>query len=481
MQLDLIIDKPNPKQHLFLKDTHRVVGFGGARGGGKSWAVRAKAKILAFAFAGIKIIIVRKTYPELTNNHIEPLIQELDCYNSDRSKRLATYNSNDKTIKFRNGSKIIFKYCDNEKDADRFQGLETDVLFIDEGTHFTEEQYLKMDACVRGTNDFPKRTYITCNPGGVGHEWVKRLFIDRNYKDNERPEDYNFIQSFVTDNTALMQSDPDYYKRLQALPPKLRKAWLEGEWDIFQGAFFEEFRTVPSQQIAQAENTTVEKLKKEHRYTHCIDDFLIPKHWKIYRSYDFGYAKPFSFGYWALDTEGVLYRIAEYYGCTGEPNEGLKIDPYKQMQCALEFEKNHPNLRGRKITNSVADPAIWNKSTGESVADIATKHHIYFEKGDNSRIDGWMQIHYRLAFDENGYPRMYFFNSCKHAIRVFPLMMYDEHKPEDLNTELEDHICDETRYMCMMNKVKPIKQVEQKYKFVNDPLNQLKLERYRGT
>ena len=463
-----------------MTDKHRFVGFGGARGGGKSWGIRSKSVVTAFKNAGITLMIVRKTYPELTQNHINPLVEMLNCNNVNKDLRLAKYNQTEKTITFDNGSRIIFRYCDTEKDADRFQGLEVDMLFLDEATQFSEEQFRKLSACVRGVNDFPKRVYITCNPGGIGHEWVKRLFIDKHYKNGEKKEDYNFIQSLVTDNKVLMEQDPEYYQTLMSLPPKLRKAWLNGEWDIFQGAFFEEFRVEPALEIANDLNTTVKELEKQGRYTHCIDDFLVPKHWKIFRSYDFGYAKPFSFGYWALNEEGVLYRIAEYYGCTGEPNEGLKIDPDEQMKNALKFEQNHPNLRGRKITSSVADPAIWNKSSGESVEDIATKNHIYFEKGDNSRIAGWMQIHYRLAFDENGYPRMYFFKSCKDAIRVFPLMLYDEHKPEDLNTELEDHICDETRYICMVNKVKPIKKVEEKYNFVNDPLNQIKLQRYRG-
>lgn len=477
MQTNLIIEPPNEKQKLFLLDHHRVVGFGGARGGGKSWVFRAKAKLLALKHGGITIVIVRKTYPELTQNHIEPLCNELNVYSKER---LARYSDKDKTLRFDNGSRIIFRYCDTEKDADRFQGLECDVLMIDEATQITEEQYKKISATVRGVNNFPKRIYLSCNPGGVGHEWVKRLFIDRNYKYGENPDDYSFIQSLVTDNKALLKADPQYYSWLQGLPPTLRKAWLNGEWDIFQGAFFEEFRTEPSLQIANELGTTVEQLREEHRFTHCIDDFMIPSHWKIYRSYDFGYSKPFSFGYWALDTEGVAYRIAEFYGCTGEPNEGLKIDPYEQMKRALEFEKNHPNLQGRKISGGVADPAIWNRSAGESVADIADKHRIYFEKGDNSRVAGWMQVHYRMAFDKNGFPRIYFFNSCKNAIRTIPLMMYDEHKPEDLNTELEDHISDDIRYFCMMNKVKPIEPYTPKYKPIIDPLNQLKLQRYNG-
>lgn len=166
MQTNLIIEPPNEKQKLFLLDHHRVVGFGGARGGGKSWVFRAKAKLLALKHSGITIVIVRKTYPELTQNHIEPLCNELNVYSKER---LARYSDKDKTLRFDNGSRIIFRYCDTEKDADRFQGLECDVLMIDEATQITEEQYKKISATVRGVNAFPKRIYLSCNPAGAGH------------------------------------------------------------------------------------------------------------------------------------------------------------------------------------------------------------------------------------------------------------------------------------------------------------------------
>ncbi|MCH5199009.1 MAG: phage terminase large subunit, partial [Oscillospiraceae bacterium] len=216
----LTISEPNERQKLFLEEKHKYVAFGGARGGGKSWAVRVKAALLALHYPGIKITIVRRTYPELRSNHIVPF--------SEMMGNIARYKESTKECVFDNGSVVMFKYAQNEKDMRKFQGFETDVLFIDEATQFTEEQFQKFRACVRGVNEFPKRRYLTCNPGGVGHSWVKRLFIDRAYNENERPDDYAFIKSLVTDNKALMESDPDYIKQLEALPRKLRKAWLEG-------------------------------------------------------------------------------------------------------------------------------------------------------------------------------------------------------------------------------------------------------------
>lgn len=474
--MQIKLDTPNDKQKLFLRDKHKYVGFGGARGGGKSWAVRFKAIVLSINKPGIKVMIVRKTYPELRENHIEPLIQMLNCY-GEKSERIATYNDSKKTITFINGSRILFRYCDTEKDADRFQGTEVDILFLDEGTHFSETQYKKISACVRGANNFPHRVYITCNPGGIGHEWVKRLFIDRIYKGNEKAEDYNFIQSLVTDNKVLMKYDPDYINTLRALPPKLREAWLNGDWNIFQGAFFEEFRQEPDKVKADELGVTVEQLQQEGRYTHVIDDFEPPAWWTYYRAYDFGYGKPFACLYYAVDDNDVAYQIAEIYGCTDTPNEGVKLDPYKQFDLIRQFEQEHPYLKGKNIIG-VADPSIWDGSRGESVAEVADKHGIYFEPGDNARIAGWLQVHYRLSFDNNGYSKLQIFRSCKETIRVIPLQMYDEHKPEDLDTSLEDHIPDAIRYFCMLRKIKPVKKVKSKdYKF--DPLNQIKDLKYK--
>ena len=434
---------PNEKQALFLTDTHKYIGFGGARGGGKSWAVRVKAVLLCLNYPGIKVMIIRRTYPELQENHIIPLCEMLHCHAEDKTQRVASYNDAKKHITFPNGSRILFRYCDNEKDADRFQGTEVDVLFVDEATHQSEEKMDKLSACVRGVNGFPKRIYYTCNPGGVGHAWVKRLFVDRQYKPGENPDDYSFIRSLVRDNLALMQSDPEYVRKLEALPPKLRKAWLDGDWDIYEGQFFEEFADRPEHYI-------------DRQWTHVIEPFEIPDGWRIYRSFDWGYAKPFSCAWWAVDYDGVVYRILELYGCTDTPNEGVKWTPERVFAEIHRIETEHRWLRGKTI-QGVADPAIWDAETGESIADVATRYRVYFDKGDHARLPGWMQVHYRLYFDDNGYPMMYVFKNCKAFIRTMPLLQYDEHRVEDLDTDGEDHVADEVRYFLMTRPIKPRK------------------------
>ena len=452
---------PNDRQKLFLLDTHKYVAFGGARGGGKSWAVRVKAICLADHYHGIKIMIMRRTYPELRANHIQPLRELLGTK--------VPYNEQKKEFTFKNGSVIMLRSASNEADMDKYQGTECDVLFIDEATQYSEEQYDRIKACVRGVNSFPKRIYLTCNPGGIGHTWVKRLFIDRVYKSDEKPDEYVMHKSLVTDNRALMESDPDYVAQLEALPPKLRKAWLEGDWNIFEGQFFEEFMEQPSEYECNEHGISRERALKERRWTHVIEPFKIPKEWTVYRSFDFGYAKPFSCDWWAIDYDGRAYLFYQFYGCTATPNEGIKKDPDWIFSRIHELETTAPELKGRDILG-VADPSIWDKSRGESIEEAAARHYVFFKPGDNNRLPGWMQCHYRLAFDENGYPMVYFFNTCEAAIRTLPLLQYDEHKPEDLDTSQEDHFADSFRYFCMSQPIKPRHKVE-KRPYGDDPLD----------
>lgn len=449
------LPRPNKKQERFLREKHKVICFGGARGGGKSWVVRVKALKLAMRYPGIKIMIVRCTYPELEANHIRPFCEMVP-------QSVAKYNDSKKQMRFINGSVLLFRYCENEKDLNRYQGTEVDVLFIDEATHHEEIVFQKLRACVRGTNDFPKRIYLTCNPGGKGHAWVKRLFIDKAYQKGEKAEDYVFIQSLVTDNKALMKSQPDYIQQLEALPPKLRDAWLLGRWDIFEGQFFEEFINAPNMQ---------------RKRTHVIEPFDIPASWKRYRSYDFGYGKPFSCAWWAVDHDGRYYRILELYGCTETPNEGVKWTTDRQFEEIARVEREHPWLKGHNIIG-VADPAIFGDGKGgKSTADVAAEYGVYFTRGNNDRINGWMQVHYRLRFDEDGYPMMYIFDTCKAFIRTIPLLCYDEHMPEDLDTDGEDHVADETRYFCMMNPLAAPKSKPKKVK----PYDPLDLEDLNAT
>lgn len=433
------------KQIAFFKATQKHVGFGGARGGGKSWAVRTKAKLLALRYPGIKLLIVRRTYPELVNNHITELRRQ--------TQNITVYNDKNKVLTFANGSSLHFMYCAKDADLDRLQGVEYDVIFFDEATQLSEHQMRTISACLRGANDFPKRIYYTMNPGGQGHGYIKRIFIDRRFEKGENPDDYVFIQSLVTDNRALMQAQPDYVRQLDALPPRLRDAWRYGRWDIFEGQFFEDFRDDPAHY-------------RDRAYTHVIEPFVPPRTWTLYRSFDWGYSRPFSCAWWAVDFDGRIYRILELYGCTKTPNEGVKWTPQRVFAEIARIEREHPYLKGRRI-EGVADPAIWDASGGESIAETAQKCGVYFTPGDHRRIPGWMQCHYRLAFDENGIPMMYVFRSCEAFIRTVPQMVFDKTHVEDLDTTLEDHVCDEWRYLCMARPIKPVETAVVKQPVIN--------------
>lgn len=467
-----VIWYPQPRQIEFLSRWEDEALYGGAAGGGKSDALVMEATRQVH-IPHYKGLILRKTYPQLT----ELIEKSLKYYT--KAFPNARYNASEHTWRFPSGAKIVFGSMQHTKDKLNYQGKAYDFIAFDELTHFTYEEYIYLSSRNR-PNGPGTRCYIraTANPGGIGHGWVKDRFITAapamttvwedvevelpNGEKEKRRRSRIFIPSSVFDNQALLDNDPGYITRLASLPEAERKALLYGDWNSYSGQFFMEWRDNPEHY-------------KDRKWTHVIEPFDIPDYWPIYRSYDYGYAKPFSCGWWAVDREGVIYRIAELYGCTGEPNVGLKWDPHQQFAKIREIEDTHPYLAGKHI-QGVADPAIFNAQTGESIAETAARapYYIYFDKGDNTRIPGWMQCHYRLQFDENGKPRMYVFNTCKNFIRTIPTLCYSATHYEDLDTEMEDHIADEWRYMCMTRPVKAIVREEKRRPLGDDPLNMIK-------
>jgi hypothetical protein len=437
--------------------------------------VRLDATLLCLKYAGIVCMIVRRTYPELKANHIRPFKKMLRLGMKGNPIK---YNDSEKSITFPNGSLILFKYCSDDSSADAFQGTEADVIYLDEATLLKEEWIEKIKACLRGVNDFPHQMKYTMNPNGVSMPYFKRIFIDRRYVNDENPEDYSFIQSLVTDNQALLKADPSYLKLLESLPPKIRKAWLEGNWDTFEGLFFDEWREDPSPAILKEHDITFEDAKTYGLWCHVIHPFDIPPDWKIVRGYDWGFGRPFSVSWNAIPPvdkgqDAPIYRILELYGCTETPNEGVRWTNKQQMAEIQRIEREHPWLKGRQIIG-IADPSIWDGShdaDGISCVETAEKFGLWFEKGNNERIAGWMQLRERMMFDENGKALFYVFEGCKAFIRCCPLMMHDEHKVEDLDTDLEDHCLDEARYVCMSRPIAP-RHLINRMRPIADPLKQ---------
>ena len=471
---------PQPRQVEFLSRWEDEALYGGAAGGGKSDALVMEATRQVH-IPHYKGLILRKTYPQLT----ELIEKSLKYYT--RAFPNARYNASEHTWRFPSGAKIVFGSMQHTKDKLNYQGKAYDFIAFDELTHFTYEEYIYLSSRNR-PNGPGTRCYIraTANPGGIGHGWVKDRFITAappmtticedveielpNGTKEKRSRSRIFVPSSVFDNQALLDNDPGYITRLASLPEAERKALLYGDWNSYSGQFFMEWRDNPEHY-------------RDRKWTHVIEPFDIPDYWPIYRSYDYGYAKPFSCGWWAIDREGIMYRITELYGCTGEPNVGVKWNPNEQFRRIREMEDTHPYLAGKHI-QGVADPAIFNAQSGESIAETAAKapNYIYFEKGDNTRIPGWMQCHYRLQFDENGKPRMYVFNTCKNFIRTIPTLCYSTTHYEDLDTEMEDHIADEWRYMCMTRPVKAIVREQKLRPLGDDPLNMIRdyNEQYRS-
>lgn len=394
---------PNPKQREFFLSRARHTAYGGARGGGKSWAMRTKFVMLAARYDGLKILLLRRTLPELRENHIKPLQALLNG--------VAVYNEQNKEFLFPNGSRIKCGYCDAEKDVYQYQGQEYDVIGLEEATHFTESQMQFITTCNRSVRtDFSPRMYYTCNPGGVGHDWVKRLFIDRQYSNSERPEDYVFIQASVYDNDVLMQRNPEYITTLENLPEHLRRAHLYGDWDVLEGQYFPEFR----------------------RDRHVCAPFEIPAHWRRFRSMDWGFNDPCCVLWHAVGPDGRVYTYRELY-----VRQTLARDVAARIVELTDMER---------IAYTVASPDAWQKRgqrdvDGECIAEIFGKHGVPLLKADTDRIIGWNMMREYMADAPDGLPRWQIFPQCANLIRTIPLATYDERHTEDVSGNCEDHAC----------------------------------------
>ena len=281
----------NPKQRAFFEARAPFIAYGGAKGGGKTWAVRTKAILGAISNPDIKILIMRRTYTELEENHIRPIVKQVD-------RKIGAYNGSTRVMTFFNDATIKFGHWAGEQSELEYQGQEFDWIFIDEATQFTERTFNYLKGCLRGVNEYPKRMYLTCNPGGVGHRWVKRLFIDRDFRvnpqdpeENENPEDYVFIPATVEDNEALLRSSPMYLQMLAQMPENVKRAYRYGDWDALEGGYFPEFK----------------------KGRHTCAPFKIPDHWKRYRSIDYGLDMLAAFAPIAF-LAGRLYSALNAYG-----------------------------------------------------------------------------------------------------------------------------------------------------------------------
>ena len=427
--------------------------YGGAAGGGKSDAIIVEA-LRQVDNPNYRALILRKTYPQCR----ELIIKSLRIYQSAYPD--AEYNGSEHYWKFPSGAKIYFGSMPNQLSYLSYQGLSYSYIAFDELTHFTLEEYEYMISRNRADGE-GLRVYIraTANPGGIGHGWVKERFItssppnvpytvksevvDKNGKKITLERQRIFIPSSVFDNEALLANDPGYLANLAMLPDSQKKALLYGDWDSYEGQVFTEFKNNPDGYESKLN-------------THVIKPFKIPRTWRRYRTFDFGYSRPFAVQWWAIDYDGRAYLYRQLYGGTNTPNQGLRWEP---RQIARKIREIEDELEAGNTITGIADPSIWDESRGKdgTVIRMFEEEGVFFEKGKNDRLSGKMQCHYRFAFDDEGRPMAYIFNNCRAFLRTIPALIYDTINVEDVNTACEDHDYDAMRYFFMANPIAPQK------------------------
>ena len=388
-------------------------------GGGKSFGQLLDAFLYALQYPGIKQLILRRTYPELEKSLIRT---SLGFY----PKEVCKYNDSKKMYTFENKSIIDFGYCDSEKDVFKYQSQEYDVIRFDEATHFTEYMYSYIKTRCRGVNNFPKQVKSTTNPGGIGHTFFKDRFID--FGTDEFTDENGtrlFIPARLKDNKFLMESDPNYAKRLNSLPEKERKALLDGDWNIFEGMYFSEFRTD----------------------IHILEPFVIPEEWNKYATIDYG-----------LDMFAVLWIAVDPQG-----NEFVYKELYQNNLIVSDAARKFMEYNGKdKLTAIFAPPDLWNRrnDTGRSAADIFKDVGVVLKRTNNDRILGWYAVkeHLRIFDSKNeqtGEPiqvsKLRIFRNCRNLIRTLPQLQYDDKNPNDVSSEPHEltHINDALRGFCI--------------------------------
>lgn len=436
---------PSPRQEEFLKatDQYKYLLYGGAKGGGKShilrWAlVRRLLYWAQTGHTGVRVGLFCENYPALKDRQITKIQKEFPRWLGDLS------DSQIEGMSFRlkpewGGGVLALRNLD---DVSKYASSEFAICAVDELTKNPREVFDQLRSITRWPGIEDTGIWGGTNPGDIGHLWVKKLWIDRQFdKEDPSPDQFYFVKSLPTDNPHNSQS---YLNELKSLPEKLRKAYYDGNWDIFEGQYFGEW----------------------NKEVHVVKPFEIPASYKRFRAYDHGRTAPATCGWYALDYDGRLFKYREFY------QKGLNVD-----QIAAEINRLST---GESYEYSVADPAIFanigfvDKFGGQTIAESFARQGIQFFPASNRRLDGWNLMHQYLFYDEHHLPKLNYFSTCSDSIRTIPALVHDEHKPEDLDTMGEDHAADIDRYIIMSlherQTPKPLNEIEQKLELLKKGL-----------
>lgn len=431
-----IVWAPNSvPQELLLECPAFEVFFGGARGGGKTDGVLGEWAQHAARYKSAAIgLMVRRSSTQL----VETIHRAREIFTPIGAKFLT---KPDVAI-MPGGGRLNFRFLERDQDAENYQGHSYTRLYVEEAGNFANPAPIfKLFATLRSGKGVPCRVRLTGNPGGPGHHWLKKRYIDPApmgmtiITDETTGRERVYIPSRVKDNVHL---GSDYVANLRMSgSPELVRAWLEGDWDVIAGAFFPEWDASK----------------------HVVQPRTLPRYWHRFRSMDWGSARPFSVGWWAVSDgelnefpRGALIRYREWYGSNGQPNVGLRYTAEEVANGILAREDG--DLPAGDVMSGVADPAIFTADGGPSIGDRMATLGVYFNRADNKRtanigaLGGWDQVRARLKGDGER-PALYVFSTCTDLIRTLPMLQHDPDRPEDVDTDQEDHAPDECRYACM--------------------------------
>lgn len=431
-----IVFKPNPgPQTEFLASTEKEVFYGGARGGGKSYSLLVDP-LRYCNKASARALILRRTMPELRDliNHSQRLYP--------KAFPGAKWREQEKEWRFPEGARIEFGYAETTQDALRYQGQAYTWIGVDELPQFpTPEIWTELKGSLRSVDpSIPEYMRATGNPGNIGSLWVKEMFIDpappgqafkvivENPGGPNRIVTRRFIQARLSDNPYLTQTE-SYQTMLLSLPEVKRKQWLEGNWEVFEGAAFAEF----------------------DKHVHVVDPFTIPSNWPKFRACDWGFSSPFCVLWFACDYDNVLYVYREFY------SKGLTADIFAQRVRQMEM--------GENVSYGIMDSSVWARrgDTGPPVPEVMRNNGCVFRPSDRSpgsRLNGKMEVHRRLRLfdDSKGMKtsKLKIFSNCRNLIRTLPMLPLDNNNNEDVETKAEDHAYDALRYGVMSRPIDPV-------------------------